>query len=118
MKKITKLLLGGALVILLLALPSQVKADWHQDNIGWWYSTNNGSYYKDTLAYIDNNIYRFDERGYMITGWYLEEHRNTNGSLYKEWSYFDPVSGARLEGWQQIDGKWYYFNSGWMAQGK
>ena len=34
MKKITKLLLGGALVILLLALPSQVKADWHQDNIG------------------------------------------------------------------------------------
>ena len=35
MKKITKLLLGGALVILLLALPSQVKADWHQDNIGW-----------------------------------------------------------------------------------
>ena len=109
MKKATKCLLGGALVILLLTPVSQVKADWHQDNIGWWYSTNNGSYYKDTLAYIDNNIYRFDERGYMITGWYLEEHRNTNGSLYKEWSYFDPVSGARLEGWQQIDGKWYYF---------
>ncbi|WP_195487314.1 cell wall-binding protein [Streptococcus parasanguinis] len=119
MKKITKLLLGGALVILLLALPSQVKADWHQDNIGWWYSTNNGSYYKDTLAYIDNNIYRFDERGYMITGWYLEEYRDTSGSLLKDWSYFDPVSGARLgEGWQQIDGKWYYLYSNSIARGK
>ena len=109
MKKITKLLLGGVLVILPLALASQVKADWHQDNIGWWYSTNNGSYYKDTLAYIDNNFYRFDERGYMITGWYLEEYRATSGWLFKGWSYFDPVSGARLKGWQQIDGKWYYF---------
>ena len=108
MKKTTKFLLGGSLVILFLTPVSQVKADWHQDNIGWWYSTDNGSYYKDTLAYIDKKFYRFDERGYMITGWYLEEHRNTNnGSLYKEWSYFDPVSGARLEGWQQIDGKWY-----------
>ena len=119
MKKITKLLLGGVLVILLLALASQVKADWHQDNIGWWYSTNNGSYYKDTLAYIDKNFYRFDERGYMITGWYLEEYRDTSGSLLKDWSYFDPVSGARLgEGWQQIDGKWYYLYSNSIARGK
>jgi len=119
MKKITKLLLGGVLVIFLLALASQVKADWHQDNIGWWYSTNNGSYYKDTLAYIDKNVYRFDERGYMITGWYLEEYRDTSGSLLKDWSYFDPVSGARLgEGWQQIDGKWYYLYSNSIARGK
>ena len=118
MKKITKLLLGGVLVILPLALASQVKADWHQDNIGWWYSTNNGSYYKDTLAYIDNNFYRFDERGYMITGWYLEEYRATSGWLFKGWSYFDPVSGARLKGWQQIDGKWYYLYSDWIARGK
>jgi cell wall binding protein len=118
MKKITKLLLGGVLVIFLLALASQVKADWHQDNIGWWYSTNNGSYYKDTLAYIDKNVYRFDERGYMITGWYLEEYREPNGRLFKDWSYFDPVSGARLKGWQQIDGKWYYLYSYWIARGK
>ena len=25
--------------------------------------------------------------------------------------YFDPVSGAKVEGWQEIDGKRYYF--GW-----
>ena len=46
MKKQLNFLLGGALVILLLTPVSQVKADWHQDNIGWWYSLNNGSYYK------------------------------------------------------------------------
>ena len=46
MKKATKCLLGGALLILLLTPVSQVKADWHQDNVGWWYSLNNGSYYK------------------------------------------------------------------------
>ena len=44
MKKTTKFLLGGALVILFLTPVSQVKADWHQDNVGWWYSQNDGSY--------------------------------------------------------------------------
>ena len=37
MKKATKFLLGGALVILFLTPVSQVKADWHQDNVGCWY---------------------------------------------------------------------------------
>lgn len=45
MKKTTKFLLGGALIILLLTPVSQVKADWHRDNIGWWYTFPNSSYY-------------------------------------------------------------------------
>ena len=110
MKKITKLLLGGALVILLLAPASQVKADWHQDNVGWWYSLNNGSYIKDRIALIDGKLYKFDERGYMMTGWHKEDYdrRDARGALEKGWSYFDPVSGAKVQGWQKIDGKWYY----------
>ena len=113
MKKITKILLGGALVILLLALASQVKADWHQDNVGWWYSLNNGSYIKDRIALIDGKLYNFDARGYMKTGWHKEyyDYRDARGALEKRWFYFDPVSGASVNGWQKIDGKWYYIIS-------
>ena len=40
----------------------------------------------------------------MKTGWI-----STPGLNGTDWSYYDPVSGAALKGWQQIDGKWYYF---------
>lgn len=65
-----KLLLASAIVMSLLTPMSQVKVDWHQDNIGWWSSLNNGSYYKNTDAFIDWKSYRFNNSGYMVTGWY------------------------------------------------
>ena len=105
MKKATKCLLGGALLILLLTPVSQVKADWHQDNVGWRYSLNNGSYYKNTEANIDGKSYKFDDRGYMITGW---QYNVYNGGDYSGWYYYDPVTGEEKRGWQLIDGKWYY----------
>jgi len=105
MKKATKCLLGGALLILLLTPVSQVKADWHQDNVGWWYSLNNGAYYKNTEANIDGKSYKFDDRGYMITGW---QYNVYNGGDYSGWYYYDPVTGEEKRGWQLIDGKWYY----------
>ena len=108
MKKETKCLLGGALVILLLTPVSQVKADWHQDNIGWWYSLNNGSYYKNQEAYIDGKNYKFDDRGYMITGW---QYNVSNDGDYHGWYYYDPVNGDKKMGWQLIDGKWYYLSA-------
>ena len=109
MKKTTKFLLGGSLVILFLTPVSQVKADWHQDNVGWWYSLNDGSYYKNTEAKINEKWYKFDDRGYMMTGWQLIWERNdSNYGIIKNWSYFDPVNGDKKQGWQNIDGKWYY----------
>ena len=105
MKKATKYLLGGALVILLLTPVSQVKADWHQDNVGWWYSLNDGSYYKNTEAYINEKWYKFDERGYMMTGW---QYNVINEGDSQGWYYYDPVSGEKATGWRNIDGKWYY----------
>ena len=105
MKKATKFLLGGALVILFLTPVSQVKADWHQDNVGWWYSLNDGSYFKDTVAQIDGKNYKFDNRGYMITGW---QYNVSDDGDYHGWYYYDPVNGDEKRGWQLIDGKWYY----------
>ena len=53
MKKITKFFLCGALLVFLLTPVSQVKADWQRDNVGWWYSLKDGSYYKDIEAKIN-----------------------------------------------------------------
>ena len=118
MKKATKFLLGIVLGILLLTPVSQVKADWQRDNVGWWYQPEFGSYYKDTEAEIDGKLYKFDERGYMMTGWYLEVRRYVNGDIFKNWSYFDPVSGEKKYGWQQIDGKWYYLTANGARMGE
>ena len=107
MKK-NKLLLASAIVISLLTPMSQVKADWKRDNVGWWYSLNNGSYYKNTGAYINGKWYRFDDRGYMMTGWQPIAERNATSLKKINWSYFDPVNGDQKIAWQNIDGKWYY----------
>lgn len=107
MKK-NKLLLASAIVISLLTPMSQVKADWHQDNVGWWYSLSNGSYYKNTGAYINGKWYRFDDRGYMMTGWQPIAEPNATSLKKINWSYFDPVNGDQKIAWQNIDGKWYY----------
>ena len=107
MTKATKFLLGGALVILLLTPASLVRADWKRDNVGWWYSLNNGSYYKDQEAYINGKIYKFDNRGYMVTGWQYNEYNNGD---FHAWYYYDPVNGDEKRGWQLIDGKWYYLS--------
>ena len=107
MKKTTKFLLGAVLGILLLTPVSQVNADWQRDNVGWWYSLNNGSYYKNTGANIDRKWYRFDDRGYMMTGWQPIAELNYTSRKKINWSYFDPVNGDKKFGWQNIDGKWY-----------
>ena len=109
MKKATKFLLGGALVILLFTPVSQVKADWHRDNIGWWYTFPNSTYYiRGASTEIDGKWYRFDKRGYMVTGWQLDEYTTNTGEFKRRWSYYDPVNGDYKTGWLLIDGKWYY----------
>ena len=109
-----KLLLASAIVVSLLTPMSQVKADWRRDNIGWWYSLNNGSYYKNQEAYIDGKSYKFDNRGYMITGW---QYNSYNNGEFQGWYYYDPVNGDEKSGWQLIDGKWYYLSDFGAARG-
>lgn len=39
-----------------------------KDAVGWWYRYEDGSYPASASAQIDGAIYRFDARGYMVTG--------------------------------------------------
>lgn len=83
---------------------------WVQDAGGWMYIFNNfrpvsqWGYlpYDGKFAW-----YYFDQNGYMVTGWYTD----ASGRTY----YLNPVSdgtrGRMVTGWNQIDGKWYYFST-------
>lgn len=90
---------------------SQPTGKWMQDQIGWWYKFNNGTYPTNIwlqLPYANKtDWYHFDEKGYINVGWFTDK----DGRMY----YLNPLSnnykGAMLTGWQLIDGQWYYFNA-------
>lgn len=64
-------------------------------------------YADKTKGQQEYDWFRFDESGYMVTGWYTD----VDGNRY----YLNPVSdgtqGRMLTGWYWIDGMCYYFNS-------
>lgn len=85
------------------------RAEWMQDNIGWWYRREDGSYPANTWWQdpADGIWYYFNEQGYMVTGWI-----DWNGSRY----YCLP-SGAMATGENIIDGVVYHFDgSGALMQ--
>ena len=63
-------------------------------------------YADKTKGQQEYDWFRFDESGYMVTGWYTD----VDGNRY----YLNPVSdgtqGRMLTGWYWIDGMCYYFN--------
>lgn len=50
---------------------------WQKDNIGWWYSNTNTTYYHDTWVKIKGYLYYFNSDGYAVTG-----TQYINGSTY------------------------------------
>ena len=87
---------------------------WVKDSIGWWYRYEDGTYPASQEAEIGGATYRFDARGYMVTGWVLDDGR---------WFYHE-ASGAQASGWANVDGAWYYLQpptgmmvTGWVSWG-
>lgn len=97
---------GGGRISATKADPLETPGTWIQDMNGWWLKKLDGTYPVSQWLMNGGNWYRFDDKGYMMTGWYTD----TDGKKY----YLNPVSdgtqGAMKLGWQLIDGKWYYFN--------
>ena len=83
--------------------------NWQSDETGWRITGKDGNSPANRWVYTDwkgsNDWYFFDEKGYMVTGWF--EYK---GNKY----YLNPVSdgkkGYMYTGWNMIEGKWYYFS--------
>ncbi|MDO5406678.1 MAG: hypothetical protein Q4F28_05040 [Eubacteriales bacterium] len=41
-------------------------AEWKQDQVGWWYQNDDGSYLKDGWSWVDGRCYYFDGNGYCL----------------------------------------------------
>lgn len=81
---------------------------WVQDEKGWWYRNEDGSYPKNQWLQLDAWYY-FNEEGYAeCNGWRLIDNK---------WYYFN--NDCKMEtGWLELDGKWYYLDqSGAMVTG-
>ena len=82
---------------------------WKQDNVGWWYQNDDGSYPASVIKQIDGPWYYFDGTGYMKTGsFYLSDGWY---SFREDGSCSNPISqadgapvGAPGEGWVEYNG--------------
>ena len=87
---------------------------WTWSARGWSYRYADGTFPTNTSKTIDGQVYRFDGRGYMRTGWVFEQ-----GSWY-----YHTSSGAQATGWVLDGVSWYYLNpgtgqmvTGWITDG-
>ena len=80
---------------------------WRYSPGGWWFQLYGGSWLSGGWQLIHNRWYRFDQNGYMLTGWFTDSDNNRY--------YLNPLDDGTLgmmrTGWQMIDGKLYYFNT-------
>ena len=84
-------------------------AQWARDAKGWRFQNADGTYVTNRwieLSWKEKSAwYRFNEQGYMMTGWFKDADNN--------WYFMndraDGTQGSMVTGWRQIAGKWYYF---------
>ena len=82
---------------------------WITSARGTWWRYDDGTYPRNVRLRIDGKVYRFDARGYVVTGW---------SRVDGEWSYYG-ADGAQAFGWTKIRGTWYYLDpsTGWVHTG-
>ena len=111
--------------------PDHTVGTWMNDGAGWWWKITSGGYAKNETLTLDGRVYRFDQNGYMLTGWVYWDGawRYHNGAgaqvtgwvnLGGSWFYLTPETGAMATGWQMVADKWFFFASngvmktGWL----
>ena len=82
---------------------------WITSARGTWWRYDDGTYPRNVRLRIDGKVYRFDARGYVVTGW---------SRVDGKWSYYG-ADGAQAFGWTKIRGTWYYLDpsTGWVHTG-
>ena len=112
-----------------------VAGEWTSDAIGWWWRKADGTYPVSEALRINGEVYRFDARGYMVTGWASEDgqwfYYGASGAQASGWAtvggtwyYLDPATGAMHTGWLELDGVWFRLDpatgamhTGWLKEG-
>lgn len=111
-----------------------MNGEWIEDEKGWWYKYEDGSYPAHEWVYIEKKWYFFDKNGYMATGWlpwdgrwyYLQPKNEKNGTKFghmvtgwkkikwkekNHWFFFEDSGAMFPGGFRQVDGIWYAFDS-------
>ena len=107
---------------------NQLKGQWKQSGNKWWYQYEDGTYPKNEFITIDNKLYRFDQYGYMQTGWFRvnneDYYATSSGAIKAQWVgsgnnwYYVDADGKMVTGFQTISGSKYYFETnGLMKKG-
>lgn len=85
MKKMIKVL--GLVALMTLGMSIQAFAgEWKNDNIGWWWQNDNGTYPVNKWEWIDGNkdgiaeCYYFNESGYMLANTVTPDNYTVNES--------------------------------------
>ena len=104
---------------------SQYFGSWIRSNGRWWFKHNDGSYTSNGWEKINRTWYRFDNSGWMQTGWVKDGswyYLDGSGAMKTGWLkdngswYYLQDSGAMKTGWMKVSGKWYYaYSSGALA---
>ena len=87
----------------------QIQTGWVTAKDGrYWYGEADGTFPAGEWKKIGNKLYRFDEEGYLVTGWYEDE----NGEIfYLKQTGEAGIKGTMFSGWKQINSKKYYFKA-------
>ena len=104
---------------------SNISGSWLQSGSRWWYKHADGSYKTNGWEKINGVWYRFDNSGWMQTGWVKDGswyYLDGSGAMKTGWLkdngswYYLQDSGAMKTGWMKVSGKWYYaYSSGALA---
>lgn len=104
---------------------SQYFGSWIRSNGRWWFKHNDGSYTSNGWEKINRTWYRFDNSGWMQTGWVKDGswyYLDGSGAMKTGWLkdngswYYLQDSGSMKTGWMKVSGKWYYaYSSGALA---
>ena len=128
-RDITFRVVTGAVGSALPPAPEPGEGQWVQDAGGWWYRFADGTYPRGQALVIDGETYRFDQSGYLLTGWVRDGgywfHHGASGAMSTgwlvdggAWYYLVPSWGAMAIGWVEDGGEWYYLNAaGHMTTG-
>ncbi len=97
------LTLGAAIGLSLLTSIPAFAGEWKQDNTGWWWQENDGTYPTNTWCWLDGNqdgiseCYYFNEAGYLLTNTFTPDGYWVNG--YGAW-----IDNGAIQGKSSIVG--------------